>query len=197
MKEVFGSMALDDSKIYTFEDIDALPGDVLAELIDGQIYYMAHPMTLHQILCRELFAAIYNYIAQKGGDCQVFPSPFGVYLDAKTNTFVLPDITVVCDPSKIDSRGCHGAPDWVIEIISPSSRRMDYMLKLFKYRSAGVREYWAVDSEKQRITVWNFEKDAMDEYSFSDTVPAGIYEDFSIDFSKLNLRIGSGKEDSD
>ena len=87
---------------------------------------------------------------------------------------------MICDPSKLDEKGCHGAPDWIIEIASTGSRSMDYYKKLFKYRTAGVREYWIVDSEKNRITVYNFEHDDMQEYSFDEDVPVGIYEGFSI-----------------
>ena len=93
-----------------------------------------------------------------------------------------------CDPNKLDDKGCKGAPDWIIEIVSPASRKMDYLLKLFKYRSAGVREYWIVDIAKNRITVYNFNHDySIEEYSFTDTVKAGIYEDLSIDFSEINI----------
>ena len=90
---------------------------------------------------------------------------------------------MICDPSKLDEKGCHGAPDWIIEIVSPGSRSMDYYKKLFKYSSAGVREYWIVDSEKNRITVYNFGQDDMQEYSFGEDVPVGIYEGFSIRIS--------------
>ena len=77
------------------------------------------------------------------------------------------------------------APDWIIEIVSPSSRSMDYNKKLFKYRTAGVREYWIVDPTKQQIIVYHFEQDSYEEYSFSDRVKTGIYEDFEIDFSGI------------
>ena len=98
-----------------------------------------------------------------------------------------PDLSVVCDKNKLTKEGCKGAPDWIIEIVSPSSRSMDYFKKLIKYDTAGVREYWIVDAKMQRITVYNFEQETVEEYSFSDQVKAGIYEDFEIDFSKFNL----------
>ena len=90
---------------------------------------------------------------------------------------------MICDKNKLNDKGCTGAPDWIIEIVSPSSRRMDYYIKLFKYRAAGVREYWIVDPDKNRITVYNFDNEDTSDYTFSDIVKAGIYEDFSIDFS--------------
>ena len=87
---------------------------------------------------------------------------------------------MICDLSKLDDEGCHGAPDWVIEIVSPSSKSRDYMTKLFKYRTAGVREYWIVDPEKHMVMVYGFEKDMVEQYRFGEDVPAGIYEGFSI-----------------
>ena len=96
-----------------------------------------------------------------------------------------PDISVICDKNKLNDKGCSGAPDWIIEIVSPSSRRMDYYIKLFKYRAAGVREYWIVDPDKNRIMVYNFDNEDTADYTFSDIVKVGIYEDFSIDFSQF------------
>lgn len=75
---------------------------------------------------------------------------------------------------------CHGAPDWVIEIVSPGSRQMDYYRKLFKYREAGVREYWVVDPEKKAVVVYDFEHDAMEEYPFGAEARSGIFEGFSV-----------------
>ena len=107
-------------------------------------------------------------------------APFAVYLNKDDYNYLEPDISVICDPSKLDEKGCHGAPDWIIEIVSPGSRSMDYYKKLFKYRTAGVREYWVLDPEKEVVTVYNFEQDNMQEYSFGDDVPVGIYEGFTI-----------------
>ena len=176
-------MALAQEKVYTIDDIYALPDGERAELIDGQIYYMAPPKRIHQRLVHQLERIIGNYIEEKHGDCEVYPAPFAVFLNEDDKTYVEPDISVICDPSKLDEKGCHGAPDWIIEIVSPGSRSMDYYKKLFKYSSAGVREYWIVDSEKNRITVYNFEQDDMQEYSFGEDVPVGIYEGFSIRIS--------------
>ena len=110
-----------------------------------------------------------------------------MFLNADNDIYVEPDISVICDKNKLTDEGCKGAPDWIIEIVSPSSRAMDYNKKLFKYRTAGVREYWIVDLKKQLIMVYNFEQDAFEEYSFSDKVKAGIYEDFEIDFSGISI----------
>ena len=174
-------------KEYTIEDIYALPDGVRAELIDGQLYYMAPPNTNHQRILSFLHLHVAQYIRSKNGSCEVFPAPFAVFLNEDDTKYVEPDISVICDPNKLTDKGCLGAPDWVIEIVSPSSKRMDYSVKLFKYRSAGVREYWIVDPDKSRITVWNLESEDTEEYSFNDSVKAGIFEDLSIDFGQLNI----------
>lgn len=171
-------------KIYTIEDIYALPEGQRAELIDGVVYNMAPPNTWHQILVSSLNATIYNYIKKNNGSCIVVPAPFAVFLNKDDTNYVEPDISVICDKNKLTDDGCVGAPDWVIEITSPSSRRMDFKIKLFKYRSAGVREYWIVDPKTKTVLVYNFENDDSDvQYSFDDTIPAGIYEDLSIRIS--------------
>lgn len=172
-------------KQYTIEDIYHLPEGQRAELINGQMYLMAPPNRVHQELVGELYRAISNYIYSKNGSCKPYIAPFAVFLNADDKNYVEPDISVICDKNKLDDRGCNGAPDWMIEIVSPGSQRMDYMIKLFKYRTAGVREYWIIDKMKNRITVYNFEKDEMEEYTFTDSVKAGIYSDFEIDFSKI------------
>ena len=108
-----------------------------------------------------------------------------VFLNQDEFNYVEPDISVICDTSKLNEKGCHGAPDWIIEIVSPGSKQMDYFTKLFKYQSTGVREYWIVDPAKKAVLAYRFEKETMEEYSFSEDVPAGIYEGFSINFSLL------------
>ena len=176
-------MPLPQEQIYTTEDIYNLPEGTRAELIDGQIYYMAPPSRKHQRIAGKLFAAISHYIESNDGTCEPYIAPFAVFLDENNKNYVEPDISVICDKNKLNDKGCIGAPDWLIEIVSPSSRRMDYYIKLFKYRAAGVREYWIVDPDKNRIMVYNFDNEDTSDYTFSDIVKAGIYEDFSIDFS--------------
>lgn len=166
--------------IYTIDDIYALPDGERAELIDGKIYYMAPPNTKHQRLLNYISTEINMYIRENNGECEVFPAPFAVFLNENDTNYVEPDISVICDKNKISDKGCHGAPDWIIEIVSPSSKQMDYYKKLFKYRTAGVREYWVVDPEKELVTIYSFEKDSMEEYSFDKDIPVGIYERFSI-----------------
>lgn len=165
---------------YTIKDIYELPDGERAELIDGKIYYMALPGTEHQRLVHHFDREIGNYIQGRHGDCEVFPAPFAVFLSDNDKNYVEPDISVICDRNKITEKGCLGAPDWIVEIVSPGSRKMDYYKKLFKYRTAGVREYWVVDPGRKVVTVYSFEQDNMEEYSFGENVPVGIYEDFWI-----------------
>lgn len=112
--------------------------------------------------------------------CRVPPGDDSKYLE--------PDISVICDKSKLDEQGCNGAPDWIIEIASPGSRAMDYYTKLSLYRKAGVRKYWIVDPMKQTVLVYNMEQTAAPAiYSFADVVKIGIYDRLEIDFSKCQF----------
>lgn len=178
-------MSLPQEKLYTTADIYDLPEGQRAELIDGQIYYMAPPNRRHQKISSQLHGKIWNYISSKNGSCEVYSAPFAVFLNEDDRNYVEPDISVICDPEKLTDRGCTGAPDWIIEIVSPSSRRMDYFVKLFKYRSSGVREYWIVDPDKKQIIAYDFINDDMTSYTFADSVKVGIYEDLVIDFAEI------------
>lgn len=173
---------------YTIDDIYNLPDGQRAELIDGELYMMATPSMIHQRLVMEISFHIRDYIGKKKGACEVFPSPFAVFLNANNEIYLEPDISVTCDKDKLTEKGCNGAPDWVIEIVSPSSRSMDYGKKLFKYRTAGVREYWIVDYEKNRIMAYDFEQEEMTDYAFSDKVKGAIFEDLEIDFSGIDIK---------
>lgn len=180
--------ALAQEKSYTIDDIYSLPEGSRAELIDGQIYYMAPPSTNHQRILSFLHLEIGNYIRLKKEACEIFPAPFAVFLFADDSKYLEPDISVVCDKHKLNDRGCSGAPDWIIEIVSSGSKRMDYYTKLSLYRSANVREYWIVDSMKQTILVYDMEHDSAPAiYSFADSIKANIYKDLWIDFQKMNL----------
>jgi len=172
--------ALRKDEIYTIDDIYALPDGERAELIDGKIYYMAPPSKTHQKISGRLYQTIANYIDSKNGKCEIYAAPFAVFLNKDDINYIEPDISVICDLSKLDEKGCHGAPDWIIEIVSPGNKSMDYFTKLFKYRNADVREYWIVDPTKEQIMVYRFEMETMEQYSFGEAVPAGIYDGFSI-----------------
>ena len=172
---------------YTIDDIYRLPEGQRAELIDGELYMMATPSMRHQRLVKEFVYHIEDYIRRNNGECEVFPSPFAVFLNADNEIYLEPDVSVICDKGRLIDEGYNGAPDWIIEVVSPSSRSLDYNKKLLKYGTAGVREYWIVDSERNRVTVYNFEYNTMEEYSFLDKVKAGIYEDLEIDFSEIDM----------
>ena len=180
-------MPLPQQRLYTIDDIYALPNGERAELIDGQIYFMTPPSRKHQRITVELATTINNYIKRQNGSCEVDIAPFAVFLNENQTNYVEPDISVICNKNKLTDKGCNGAPDWIIEIVSPGSRRMDYYTKLFKYRTAGVREYWIVDIEKDRITVYNFASEDTNDYTFVDSITPGIYPELTIDFSTLSF----------
>jgi len=163
--------------IYTTDYIYSLPDGQRAELIDGVIYDMTPPNRIHQELVSQFTKTIGQYIDKNNGSCKVYPAPFAVFLNEDDKTYVEPDISVICDKNKLDERGCNGAPDWIIEIVSPSTQRMDYFVKLFKYRTVGVREYWIVNPSKHTVQVYSFEgdEDSM-QFSFDDEIKTGIYE---------------------
>lgn len=177
------------AEYYTEDDYYNTPEGCRVELVDGQFYNMASPNRVHQKILMKIAAAIDHYIDSKDGPCQVYPAPFAVKLFNDSKNIVEPDISVICDPSKLTDKGCTGAPDWIVEIVSPSDPKHDYIVKLNLYYNAGVREYWIVDPRNNEIHVYNLgdENFTTKTYSFSDTVKAGIYDDLLIDFSKLNL----------
>ena len=179
-------MSIKKEKEYcTIDDIYALPDGERAELINGRIYGIERPSTTHQILLFNLSLSIGNFIKTKYSDCRVALAPFAVLLDQ--DTYVEPDLSVICDTSKLDEKGCHGAPDWIIEIVSPNSEHMDYVIKQFKYRSTRVREYWIVDIKQKIVTVYNFEESNICEYEFNRKIPVAIFNgELQIDFSKVN-----------
>ena len=154
------SESLAHANIYTEDDYYNLPENVRAELIDGQIYYMSAPSKIHQEILMFLSKTIANYIDSKKGPCKVYPAPFAVKLFVDDNrTVAEPDISVICDPNKLTDRGCTGAPDWIVEIVSPSNSSHDYIRKLNLYADAGVREYWIVNPMNQSMYVYFLEDD--------------------------------------
>ena len=179
-------MALQQEKIYTIEDIYALPDGQRAELIDGRIYNMAPPARIHQKLITELVSALHQHIRDNNGDCEVYPAPFAVFLNADDKNYVEPDISVVCDKSKLTEKGCNGAPDLIMEVVSPSTQQMDYGIKLFKYRTAGVREYWIINPVTRIVNVYDLENEERTcHYSFNDEISVCIFNGLSIQLSEL------------
>ena len=174
---------------YTSKDYWALPEGSRAELIDGQLYNMAPPSRIHQEITFQIARKLADYIDSKKGSCKVYPAPFAVNLDTDDKNWVEPDISVICDPDKLTDRGCSGAPDLIIEIVSPSSRRMDYVQKPVLYLNSGVREYWIVDPVKKCTTVHLYDQDPAEFapviFPFESDIRVGIYSDLCINISKL------------
>ena len=179
-------MPLLKTQTYTTDYIYSLPDGERAELIDGVVYNMAPPSFIHQKLVNKLSQSITNYIDSKKGNCEVVPAPFAVFLNADDTTYVEPDISVICDNTKLNDRGCNGAPDFIVEIVSPSSRKMDYSKKNTLYSEAGVREYWIVDPAKERTTVYRYEEDAAPMiFAFDQSITVGIYGDLNVNIAEL------------
>lgn len=142
----------------TFADVLSWSGNDRCELIGGRVFLMSPPSSRHQEVCFELGRQLGNYL--EGKRCKVYPAPFGVRLFERegdrpedVDTMVEPDLSVICDRSKIDKYGCRGAPDLVIEVLSPSTQRHDRLVKLGLYQRAGVREYWTVNPEDMTVQV--------------------------------------------
>lgn len=181
-------MPLPQNRTYTIEDIYNLPDGEHAELIDGKIFYMAPPSRKHQDLSMQLSFAINSHIQKNKGTCRVYAAPFAVHLSDDDTNYVEPDISVICDKNKLSDKGCIGAPDWIIEIVSPGNPEHDYITKLGKYKAAGVREYWIVDPRNETVKVYFFEGSIFAQnYTFAESIKVNIYDDFSIDFSELDI----------
>lgn len=172
---------------YTLEDYYAFPQERRVELIDGVVYDMAAPTNLHQLLITEITVRLYAFIGGKKGNCKVLTAPTDVQLDCDDKTMVQPDILVMCKRDRILRTHMYGAPDLVIEILSPSTRQKDMNLKHAKYAAAGVREYWMIDPDKKKIVVYDFEHEELPAlYGFEDQVPVSIFKgECIIDFRDI------------
>lgn len=165
---------------------EALPEDIRVEVFDGVIYNMTSPSQMHQSILLELSTLLNTYIKRKRGDCKVFIAPFDVLLSDNPLTIVQPDIMIVCDKNKLDEKRCNGAPDFIIEIVSPSNPSDDYIRKLYYYKNTGIREYWIVDPRRKTVTINYFEKNLLNiQYSFESTIKVNIYDDLYINFSDI------------
>jgi len=147
------------------------------ELIYGEAFAMSAPNERHQLVLMELAAQFHVYL--RGKPCKVFPAPYDVRLyysgDDNDDTVVQPDITVVCDEKKRGNEGCRGAPDLVVEILSPSNSAVEMQRKLSLYQRAGVKEYWIVDGENKELMVYHFgDKLGFFVYKSEDTVPVAV-----------------------
>lgn len=175
------NMELAKKRDFTVEDIKNLPEDVRAELIDGQIFYFAAPTLTHQRILGNLYMKIRTYIEGRDGLCEVFMAPVSVCLEDETKNYLEPDIIVVCGLDKLQEDGCHGSPDFIVEITSKSTRKRDYGIKMLKYRTAGVKEYWVVDPFKETIMVYWFEDETQNcLYGFQEEVKCRLFPGLSV-----------------
>lgn len=181
---------------FTFADFLAWEKDERIEIIDGEVVMLATSSRLHQKISGEIFRQLANYL--DGKECEVYSAPFAVRLfeqngDAPENVdmMVEPDISVVCDKSKLDKYGCKGAPDMVIEILSPSSLRHDRLVKLNLYQRAGVREYWIVDTENKAVQVFLLDGKGLlrinEEYGRTDVAKVNVLDGCLVELEKVFL----------
>ena len=183
----------EDNTGKTIDDYLALPDDIRVELIDGVFYEMSAPTSVHQLIGYNICSFLDKYIEDNKGQCIAFVAPTDVQIDCDDKTIVQPDVFVVCDRSKITKPRIVGAPDLIVEVLSPSNWYHDMVRKLAKYRSAGVREYWIVLPDEKAVQVYNFEKgEGPFFYTFDDKVPVGIWQgkaevDFAHIFKKISF----------
>ena len=171
---------------YDAKDIENLSEWARAELINGKLYMLSAPNRLHQYFVKGLVFEIESFIRKNKGKCHVYASPFDVRLFGDDSTIVQPDILVVCSRDILTEKGCSGAPDWVIEIVSRSNSSHDYVRKLMQYQKAGVREYWIVDPFQELISVFNFEDAGKSaQYGYSEAVPSGVLEGLAVCFGEM------------
>lgn len=180
-------MPMPKSGEFTSADYWNLPEGVRAELIDGVLYDMAPPSWEHQKIVAGLVRRLGNHVETNGGPCQVVGAPIAVNLCADDSTWVEPDVIVVCDPEKVSARGCEGAPDFVAEVVSPSSVTMDYFTKAARYQRAGVREYWIVDPAARQTSVYRYQDgpNLLACYPFDAAVPVGVFKGLAITVAEL------------
>lgn len=172
---------------YTIEDYRSLPDDQRVELIDGYFYEMNSPTIYHQFIAGEVYRQVAGFIMEKGGGCLPFIAPVDVQLDCDERTMVQPDVGILCDRDKMRRWGIYGAPDFLLEVISPSTGRKDYTKKLAKYMNAGVREYWILDPYQSKLLVYFFESEVCPViYGLDQPVPVNIYNgELKIEFTNL------------
>lgn len=178
---------------YTFADVLTWDEGERTEIINGEAFMLATPSSQHQAISMEISRQLANFL--EGKRCRVYPAPFGVRLfeqdgdrPENVDTMVEPDISVVCDRSKIDKQGCKGAPDLIIEILSPSTRRHDRLVKLNLYQRAGVREYWIVDPDNESVQVFTLEDGALkirEDYGAQDVAKVNVLDGCFIELSKV------------
>ena len=168
----------------------ALPEDFRAELVEGELVALSAPSPYHQLISGDIYDPLKAYL--KGKACRVIYAPVDIYLneqDEDRPTIVQPDLVVICDPSKLKADGYHGAPDLVIEILSPSNRMREQAYKYELYQKYGVREYWVISPEEKALCVYlrndKGQLAIQDFYGASDTVKVNILDDCQIDLAPI------------
>ena len=193
---MYGTLELDESKRYTYADYLTWLDDKRRELINGFIHLMSGPMRRHGRISMKISTRVYTFIEKQKGKCEVYHAPFDVRLplhgstdDDKIYDVVQPDICVVCDLSKLDDRGCLGAPDLVVEVLSPSTLKYDWNYKFNLYEAAGVKEYWIVDPKAKTANVFILQSDGRYDlgtvYENDQKAPVRIFEGLEIDLNEL------------
>jgi len=175
--------ALSKEQYYTYEDWLAIDDGRRYELINGILYMMASPSDIHQEISFEISRQIGNFLV--GKPCRIYPAPFDVRLHKDGDTVFQPDILVVCDHSKISKNGCNGAPELIIEVLSPSTSRYDRFTKFYEYLRAGVPEYWIVDPNDKTVSAYRLidKKYTADIYSDTDMAPVQVLPGCEIELS--------------
>ncbi|MFD2570669.1 Uma2 family endonuclease [Spirosoma soli] len=184
---------LDPKGTYTYADYLKWQFDESVELIKGKIYWMSPaPKRMHQSASGNLSYIIRQHL--DGKKCQVYDAPFDVRLPVQNKkkpeqiyTVVQPDISVICDPAKLDDDGCLGAPDWIIEITSPRTAKKDFDEKFHLYEQSGVREYWIVQPKEKAINVYTLENEeyALVDIYESEEIPCRIFPDLIVAHSRV------------
>ena len=174
-------------KLYTYSDYLTWDDDIRYELINGVPYMMSAPNRRHQQISRDLLVQFAIFL--KGKSCEVYQAPFDVRLDTDTSddTVVQPDLVIVCDHSKLDDAGCKGAPDMVVEILSPSTAQYDLTRKFTLYLKTGIREYWVIDPERKCLAVHILKDNNYITHAYSDkeTAPVHILEGCNINLFEV------------
>lgn len=186
-----------DKRVYNYKDYLSLRFEKPIEIINGEIFFMAPaPSRIHQKIITELSRKIGNYIEDNKGECEVYVAPFDVRLKTLEDTnedniknIVQPDISIICDRSKLDDRGCLGSPDFIVEVVSPSNSSMDYVKKLYLYEKFQVREYWIINPNTETVMTYLLnENRGYDEpkvYKFKDQISMEIFPSFKIKMSEI------------
>ena len=193
---MYGTLDLDESKRYTYADYLTWLDDKRRELINGFIHLMSAPMRVHAQVSVELSTIIRTFIKKRKRECRIYYAPFDVRLplnneteDNKIYNVVQPDICVICDLTKLDEKGCIGAPDLIVEVLSPSTLKYDWNYKFNLYEAAGVREYWILDPKSKAVNVFLLQPDGKFDlgtvYEYNQKAPVHIFKGLEIDLNEL------------